>query len=337
MTRGDEALLLADIGGTKTDIVQVVVRVHGLVSGKVASFHNRDYESAESVLDEYVDALENRPHYGCIAVAGPVAGGRTRLTNLPWELDESRLAERYSLRQLRLVNDVHALGYLVPHLREDDVTTLVERMSTPGGIALIISPGTGLGVSLVLDAESGYRAFPSEAGNSRFAPATEEQLELLRFGRREVRCVRVEDLCSGPGIERIHRFLCECRASDLTDTDKKILTLPTALRTQQIVASALSDEETKLCCEALRLFVEILANVCQDFALSFMVTGGIYIAGRLPLTLRPLLVDSFEKVFAQSDRAQALTVDVPVRLITKPFPVLHGAYWHALQALALSP
>jgi glucokinase len=109
--------------------------------------------------------------------------------------------------------------------------------------------------------------------------------------------------------------------------------LPSHVRTPEIVTSATSDGGTELCCETVRVFVEVLADVTQNFALSFMATGGIYIAGGLPLALRPSPVNGFEGVYSRSRRGRALTVNAPVHLVTKPYPVLHGAYCCALHKL----
>lgn len=232
-----------------------------------------------------------------------------------------------------MINDAHALGCVVPRLRVADFTTLVPGAAAPGGTMLVLSPGTGLGMSFVTRTGNRYRAFPSEGGNAAFAPATPEQLEILRFTSGELDVVRVEDLCSGPGIQRIYRFLQESGRYRVSDDDIRISAVPDDVRTAEIVASAISGETTELCRETLRLFIEILADVTRNSALSLMATGGAFIAGRLPLRLRAQLVGTFGSVFASSVRSRTLTPDMPVHLVTKPCPVLEGAFWYAMEKI----
>jgi glucokinase len=333
MRSGERALLVADIGGTKTDIVQVPIVEDALLGSEVTTLSNSEFDGAESVLDRFLADAGERPRFACIAVAGLVASGAARLTNLPWELDARRLAKRYSLDGAFLVNDVHALGCVVPRLQVADFTTLVPGAATPGGTMLVISPGTGLGMSFVVWAADRYRAFPSEGGNATFAPATSEQLEILRFTGAQLDVVRAEDLCSGPGIQRIYRFLQESGRYRVSGGDIRISALPDDIKTAEIVASATSGGTTELCRETLRLFVEILADVTRNSTLSLMATGGVYIAGSLPLRVRALLMGSFERAFTESVRSRALTLDMPVYLVTKPYPVLEGAFWYAMEKI----
>ncbi|MFP5460050.1 MAG: glucokinase, partial [Gammaproteobacteria bacterium] len=48
--------------------------------------------------------LAARPAVACIGLAGPVAGRRARMTNLPWTLDAGALRKRFALGPVRLVN-----------------------------------------------------------------------------------------------------------------------------------------------------------------------------------------------------------------------------------------
>jgi len=49
----------------------------------------------------------------CFAVPGPI-GGRAKITNLPWEIDESTVAKELNLGHLHLMNDLEAIAFAVP-------------------------------------------------------------------------------------------------------------------------------------------------------------------------------------------------------------------------------
>jgi glucokinase len=60
-------------------------------------------------LDQAEVRAHPRPGAACFAVAGPVHGIQAKLTNLPWQLDESRLAVDCDLERVALVNDFAVL------------------------------------------------------------------------------------------------------------------------------------------------------------------------------------------------------------------------------------
>ena len=86
-------LLAGDIGGTKTLLSLYSAggsHPEPLVQERFAS---ADWNDLEPMVNHF---LENglgqghpRPEAACLAVAGPVQGGRAQLTNLPWLLDEA--------------------------------------------------------------------------------------------------------------------------------------------------------------------------------------------------------------------------------------------------------
>ena len=69
----------------------------------------------------------------CIGVAGPVAGGRCRLTNLDWEVDEASLRRTLGVREAYLVNDLQATASSLPFLQESDRAMIQEGEADPQG------------------------------------------------------------------------------------------------------------------------------------------------------------------------------------------------------------
>jgi len=71
-------------------------------------YPSREYESLDEIVVKFVAKHDQRVERACFGVAGPVISGRSRLSNLDWDVDADRLAQRLGL------NTVVAIG---PSLR----------------------------------------------------------------------------------------------------------------------------------------------------------------------------------------------------------------------------
>ncbi|HEV7590032.1 MAG TPA: glucokinase, partial [Longimicrobium sp.] len=118
---GEGLLLAGDIGGTKT--VLALVSESGGSARIVAEavFPSREYASLEAVVAAFRATHPGGVGRAAFSVAGPVIGGVAHITNLPWCLDEPRLAEALGVDEVLLVNDLQATAYALPHLRADQV------------------------------------------------------------------------------------------------------------------------------------------------------------------------------------------------------------------------
>jgi glucokinase len=75
-------------------------------------FASRDHGSLEEVVERFLVAgPPGTILAACFGVAGPIAGGSTRMTNLPWVVEETSLARAIGTRRVRLLNDLQALAY----------------------------------------------------------------------------------------------------------------------------------------------------------------------------------------------------------------------------------
>jgi glucokinase len=78
-----EAVLAADVGGTKTDI-GAFSEEHGVRAPIAhATFQNQHYTSIEDIALEFLDRTKLSIAAACFDVAGPVMDGRAMITNLP--------------------------------------------------------------------------------------------------------------------------------------------------------------------------------------------------------------------------------------------------------------
>src|SRR5207247_346022 len=157
-----QMLLAGDIGGTKTALA-VYSREAGPMSPLAqAEFPSADFASLEDIGSAFVARMKIPVDEACFAIAGPVINGLARTTNLPWIVDERRLAISLNLRVARLVNDLEATATAVPVLKEDGFHPLNAGSAVPRTTIAVIAPGTGLGEGFLAWDGTNYRAHPSE-------------------------------------------------------------------------------------------------------------------------------------------------------------------------------
>jgi len=309
-------LLAGDVGGTKTDLA-VYSRQAGPHSPLTqAEMHSADYPSLQALVKEFLLKVEMPVTRACFDVAGPVIEGRAKVTNLPWAMDEASLAKDLNLKSVRLINDLEAVARAIPILRPEDVSTLNVGQPIPGGAIGVVAPGTGLGESFLTWDGSKYVPHSSEGGHSDFAPTDERQIGLLRYMRERFDHVGFERVCSGIGIPNIYEYLRDIeRIPEDQDIAQSIATAKD--RTAEIADFAVDEQQrSKLCVATIETFASILATEAGNLALKVMATGGIYLAGGIPLhVLSVLEKSSFMESFRRKGRFAQLMERIPVHVI----------------------
>jgi glucokinase len=273
----EPAYLAADIGGTHARFR--LVRGDAVVDE--ASLPTAAHDSLESACAAFL-ARGRSPRIAraCIAVAGPVDGGRASLTNAPWQIDRDAFARRFDIDETLLCNDFEAAGFALDDLDERACHLLQGSLRDTSARAprLLIGAGTGLGVAYVLPGDRGPRVVAGEGGHVGFAPADEEQLALWRFLRRDHARLTAELVVSGPGLVRLYAFAAGSA------------TLPDDVRSDGAAAVAARFAAGEPAArDALRLFVSLYGAVAGDHAMSVLATGGVYLAGGIA----PRFVETF--------------------------------------------
>jgi glucokinase len=319
-------ILAADIGGTKTNI-GIFDSEQGCRNSIVEeTLLCKNYSNFNELLHDFLNEKEYPIERACFAAAGPVREGRVRLTNLPWTLDENELKDFLGILSVYVINDLVALAYSIPELTEKDTVTLHEGTPEKLGTIGIVAPGTGLGMSFLVWDGLKYIACPSESGHACFSPASEEELELLRFLLPQKKHVSFEYLCSGMGMPHIYKYLKE--KVGLEEPDWLNIQVTEAKDpTPVIVQVALNKEiECNICLETVRFFIKILAVASGNLAVTAMTTGGIYLGGgMLPGLLSFLQEDVFRMRFVEKGEMSRLLENIPISVITNPKAGLIGA------------
>ena len=320
---GDGLLLAGDIGGTKVALGLYSQRQGTGAPLVETEFPSADYPNLGSVVREFLGGQKVRIDRASFAVAGPVIGGRAQVTNLPWLLSEGELGEELQVRSVHLLNDLVAIARAVRELKAADLHTLNVGAPVPGGAIAVVAPGTGLGEAFLVWDGARYQPYPSEGGHADFAPTSKLEAGLLAYLLREFGHVSVERVCSGPGIVNIYRYL---RASGYPSAAIQELGAGPDSARSISEAALRRPEPDPLSAEALELFVSVLGAEAGSFALKVLSTGGMYLAGGIPMRILPALSEGrFMRAFAAKGRMRALLSAIPVHVVVRRAALLGAA------------
>ena len=303
--------LVADVGGTNTRIAvyenQRCVRQQKYVNANLDSFSEGLSKFLESGSDP-VDAV-------VVGVAGPVAQGRVRMTNLGWEICENSLQEDLKV-PVKVLNDFHiqALGTLTLGPAQFSHVNQVVTES-PQRIA-VLGPGTGLGEAFVIAHETGWVVIPGEGGHKRFAPRNVQHDRVLNFLRQQhAEHVSIERVVSGPGLVNIYNAL-----SQFTEVTDPITSGDIA---HEISKRAL-EGHCRVCRESLDVFVDVLADEAANLALQISADC-VYLSGGIPQKIAPVIQERFAMGFCAKGRYRKMLQKVDVRLVVDGNVALNGA------------
>jgi glucokinase len=319
-------IVAGDVGGTKTVLALFDVVNGQLIERREQIYPCADYASLEAILDVFLPERDQQRLVGaCFGVAGPVVDGVSKITNLPWTIDARALSARLGGIPATLLNDLQstALGSLaVP--KESFAELQPPAAPAPHGTIAVIAPGTGLGeATLVWDGER-YVALPSEGGHADFAPATDEEIELLHFLRKKYgHHVSYERVLSGPGIGDLYDF---CRAlSGKPEPGWLSQQIATGDKNAVVSVAALEGKDP-VSVRALEMFAEILGGEAGNMALRALATGGVVIGGGIPPKILALLqTRNLMARFADKGRFSQWMRSLHVRVTLEPRASLLGA------------
>lgn len=325
-------LIAGDIGATKT-----LLALYARSSGPRRTVAEKEYRSAafaglDPMVRTFLAEVGRTASVGCFDVAGPVLQGKARLTNLPWELDERSLAQSLGLRRVTLLNDLKAVAYALPRLHADELRIINAGQAEPRGPLAIVAPGTGLGEAFLIWDGNDYIACSSEGGHTDFAAVDERQAALWRHVQHKFGHVAYERVCSGSGIPNIYDYLRHSGAAAEPAGFAERLAAE-ADPTPLIVEAGLENPEGHpLCAAAIDLFVEILGAEAGNLALKVMATGGVFLAGGMPLRILPRLVDGrFKRAFVNKGRFADLLETMPVSVVIARAALIGSALYGLAQ------
>jgi glucokinase len=314
-------ILAGDIGGTKTNLA--LFEPGASTPASVETFRSREQTSLDAMVEAFLAGHSTHVDAACFGVAGPVRNGNcVDATNLAWDVDASRLERLLGLENVGLLNDLEANAWGISGLSDDDFAVMQPGEAERGNAA-VISAGTGLGEAGLYWDGRRHRPFATEGGHVDFGPRNELEVGLSRFLAAEHGHVSYERVCSGIGIENIHRFLLqEAGAPEPAWLEQA------SDRAAAIANAAAGGDE--LADRTLDVFCSIYGAAAGNVALKHMATAGVFVGGGIAPKLLPRLREGpFVEAFRDKGRLRDLLCRIPLKVILNEQTALLGASLYA--------
>jgi glucokinase len=315
-------ILAGDIGGTNARLAyfQPQNGHFRLVSEQV--FSSRDYSELGEIVSKFLQDAAAPPDLACFGIAGPVRNGRVETSNLPWVIEQSRLAKQIQLPSTLLINDLEANAWGIGALGPQDLLPL-NRVASSVGNQAIIAPGTGLGEAGLYWDGSQHQVFASEGGHADFAPRGNLQIELLQYLESRYGHVSYERVLSGPGLVNVYEFL---RGKGYGDEPAGFAAQLDHEGAAAAISHAALDGTNRLAEQALDLWISVYGAEAGNLALKAMATGGIFLGGGISPKILPKLTGPlFMRAFLEKGRLRPLLESIPVQVVTNDKAGLLGA------------
>ena len=316
-------ILAGDIGGTNARLAYFQPQNGHLRLVSERTFPSREHSELGEIVVQFLDDSGAHPDAACFGIAGPVRNGRVETSNLPWVIEQSRLAKQIHLPATLLINDLEASAWGIGALDAGDLVSL-NRVTGPAiGNQGVIAPGTGLGEAGLFWDGHRHQVFACEGGHTDFGPQGDLQIELLRFLKARFGHVSYERILSGPGLVNVYEFLRDEGHGKESDEFAVILknSDPAAA-----ISRAAMDGTHPLAEKALDLWISVYGAEAGNLALKVMATGGLFLAGGIsPKVLAKLTGPLFMQSFVDKGRLRPLMEAVPVHVVTNEKAGLLGA------------
>ena len=323
-------ILAGDIGGTRNLLAAFQTEGSKLQLVVEKTFKSQQHDGLQEIISTFVKTEGIPVHSACFGVAGPVRGGKSKISNLPWTIDSRELAAQLKLGTVGLINDLEAYAYGIDALESKDFVTLSEGLGADAeGNRVVIAARTGLGVAGLYWDGFRHHPFPCEGGHADFAPKSDLEAELAQYLRKKYDHVSCERILSGPGIKNIYDFLRDAgKAKEPGWLQKQMSEAPDP---SALISQLALENKAAICDQALNIFVGVYGSETGNRALNFMATGGVFIGGNIAAKNVPRMQDPiFMNSFLNKGRMSALLADMPVKIVMNDDSGIIGAAQYTL-------
>jgi len=305
--------LVGDIGGTNARFA--LWEDQQLHSVRV--FATADYSSPEQAIAIYLKDLGLPPgSIGsvCLAVAGPVDGDEFRFTNSHWRLSRVAFCATLQVDELLLINDFTAMALGMTRLQEGEYQTVCAGKADPLRPAVVIGPGTGLGVGTLIGlGNDQWMALPGEGGHVDLPVGNAREAQLRQAIADEIGHVSAETVLSGGGLLRLYHAFCKVDGHE-----------PVLQNQAEITRAGLAGDA--LACAVIDQFCRFLGRVAGNNVLTVGGRGGVYIVGGvIPHFLELFLKSGFRESFGDKGCMSDYFNGIPVWVVTAEFSGLLGS------------
>ncbi len=261
-------LLVIDIGGTNIRYLEVFSGKKNKIKKEKISSTTKFHNLLNEVISNCLNPIDNL----VIAAAGPKGNNSIKMTNQKFKIDSQIIKKKFNLKNCFLLNDLEASGYILHKVSRENKKIIKKGKKTNSSQALI-TPGTGLGFSLVIDNKI---VIPSEIGNSRILVS-----DIINKNKKfnNLNFLKIEDFLSGPGLSKIYKSFYKKDISSSEVVSQGMKKNPKALRT-------------------IKVFLEILAKFLAEISLVYVPGNGIFLSGSLMRSLKNFIdYNKFEDIF----------------------------------------
>jgi len=304
-------VLLGDIGGTNA---RFALLEHGGI-GRSATLAVAEHPTALEAIGSYLRDLpkERQPRAAALACAGPPVNGAVAMTNSPWRVSGEEIRTHFGFHRVVLLNDFAAQAWAIRRLRAEDLRAIGGGNVRPGAPAVILGPGTGLGVATYLSRPDDPVVIVGEGGHATLPASNDKEAGVIAALRARFGHVSVERVLSGDGLVNLYRTLADFEneaaarrsAAEITDLAR---------------AGACAD-----CKAALDMFCAMLGSLAGNLALTLGAQGGVYIAGGIAPRIADYLATSgFRAHFEAKGRFRSYLAAIPTWVVLHPSPAFLG-------------
>ncbi|GHA58702.1 glucokinase [Amylibacter ulvae] len=275
--------LIADIGGTNARFAQVdddeITRER--------TFPTKGEHGLLDAMNLYLDDIGSTPNRVVLAAAGTISNGQVKLTNADQQIKITSVQDLCKTKDVAFINDFAAAAWSLATVTQNDVSTIQGEDEIPTGNRLIIGPGTGLGVGMLILTGSGYFAVPGEGGHVRIAPTDAFETTVFDAFKTiwpETQMVKdglhfeAEAFLSGTGLPYLYQAVCA------------VMKCEAALNTPKDILKAAQNKSDEAAIKTAKIFQKHLGFVAGDLSLAMSATGGVFIAGGV-IAANPWLLD----------------------------------------------
>ena len=257
--------LLIDLGGTNVRYAFFIKNTLSKISKEKIS--DKDFIP---FLTKLLKGEKDKIDYLVIAAAGPNNRKSINLTNRNLLIDSSELKAKLNLKECLLLNDWEAVAQSLSELNQEYFLPIKNGTSSYEN-TILIGPGTGLGVTLIIKGQ----IIPTEFGNT-LSP-TRSMLKNFDLIDNKT-FFSLESILSGPGIEKLY--------------EEKF---GRKLSSEKIIFSSLEGDKDGLF--IIENFLKTLVSIINDLVLSFscerVILGGSILNALKPILMTKKILDYF--------------------------------------------
>ena len=286
--------LLIDLGGTN-------VRHAFYINNALSKISKEKISDKEFIpfITKLLNGAESNIEYLVVAAAGPNNQDFINLTNRNLLINSSELEAALNLKKCLLLNDWEAVAFSLSEMEKKSFLSIKGNVPSNKN-TLLIGPGTGLGVTLIIDDQ----IIPTEFGN--VLSATKSMMESFGIERSE-KFLSLENILSGPGIEMLYE----------EKFGKK-------LSSEKIITLALERNEDALF--IVNNFLKTLITIIDDLVLSFtckrVILGGAILNSLKSILTSEKILNYFSSRI--NPKYSQLIEEVQVDLLLEDEPGIYG-------------